>query len=416
MITQVERAMARREATPAIRGYLYQFDAMISAILHLSDGQKLVVEGIEDFDVLGCEESDMVQCKYYESQSLTPSTLRDAIFPMLKGFASMDEATRNRTRYHLYGHFKGSTPSNRTYLPQDLKQLLIKEKREVLASGEKVTHRVDMRKELGLTDDALELFSSNFELHICSEYLEHKGRVIDELRDAFRVSRTEAEAFLYPSALTAVSALAAEHDRPKRETSKASFMRALRPSRALYSAWVLREKGEQEYCSYIRKNHLAEYNVDTMERFFVIELGPDVTKQELLGLVHDLRWKWSSHSVKRKPTCERYAPYIYFRSLDNEQLRMLKQSLYHDDIRFVDGYPFRGASFSTEHLCQPQTKENQISLRFISTPCELRCALEDVRGQRIIYEFFLQKPMFSEPSCQHVAVPVTSVMMVKQMI
>jgi hypothetical protein len=41
-----------REATASIRGYLYQFDATIKAILSLKDDQALTVEDIEDFDIV----------------------------------------------------------------------------------------------------------------------------------------------------------------------------------------------------------------------------------------------------------------------------------------------------------------------------------------------------------------------------
>lgn len=57
MTTQTEN----RDASATIRGYLYQFDATISAIVTLGVQDILTVEGIEDFDIDRGQLSDLFQ-------------------------------------------------------------------------------------------------------------------------------------------------------------------------------------------------------------------------------------------------------------------------------------------------------------------------------------------------------------------
>ena len=99
-----------RDATATIRGYMYQFDATILAILRLVGNKPLDVESIEDFDIGGDDPTDLFQCKYYAAQRFTPAQLRDAILPMLKGFLGLNAKARKKRSFHLYGYYKDSTP------------------------------------------------------------------------------------------------------------------------------------------------------------------------------------------------------------------------------------------------------------------------------------------------------------------
>ncbi|NJM13106.1 MAG: hypothetical protein HC889_15690, partial [Synechococcaceae cyanobacterium SM1_2_3] len=118
-----------REACATIRGYNYQFDATITAILGLSGEDTLVIEGLEDFDINRSNSSDLFQCKYYAAQKLTNSVLRDAVLPMLKDFVSRDRKNGFDRIYHLYGYFKESTLTQETITPETLKKCLVTKER-----------------------------------------------------------------------------------------------------------------------------------------------------------------------------------------------------------------------------------------------------------------------------------------------
>lgn len=406
-----------REATATIRGYLYQFDATVLAILGLKNNDILTIEGIEDFDVECGDLSNLFQCKYYAAQRLTPATIRDAILPMLKGFISVDKPSHSELRYHLYGYFKDTQPGEKRLNSVELKKSLIRRERITPPSGEARTEVIDIQEEIGASDEDIERFVQRLTIHTCTEYDEHKKDVVHALQTEFRVSRDEAEQYLYPTAFTLVSGLAANPDRKARQISRKLFFQQVQPSRALYNAWTLREKGEVAYCSSIRRKYFSDQNIDAVHRFFVIETLPETTDADLLFLLRTLQRKWSSHRTRRKPNAERYAPYIYFNSLPPERLVALKQILHKDGTIFVDGYPFLGAEFSVNHLSTPQTYENQISLRLVSSEDDLRQSLEGVHGMRSIYEFFVNTRIGAFPSAQQVVIiPVTSMSMVTQIV
>lgn len=405
-----------REATAAIRGYIYQFDATISSILDLDDTGELTVEGIEDFDIECGNLCDYFQCKYYAASRLTPATIRDAILPMLQRFLSLDEPSRKRRRYHLYGYFKDSSPGDTTLTAAELKRSLVRRERRKLPSGKMKTILINVQTEIGATESDIKLFSRHLTVHVCDEYEQHKKEVVEALKKAFCVSQFEAEGYLYPSALTLVSRLAVAATRSARKINRAAFVNRLRPSRALFNTWALREKGQDVFCRTIRRKHFSVTNIDAVHRLFVIETPAEATNAELLAFIHSLRSKWSSHRVRRKPDAERYAPYIYFRSLSDDRLVALKATLHQEGVSFVDGYAFLGASFSPGHLRSPQSYENQISLRFINSASDLSESLQQLRGARSVYEFFVDSPITNNITCQHVIIPITSISMISQMI
>ncbi len=137
-MTESDALEALREATATIRGYIYQFDASILAVLAATDGQDVTVEGVEDFDILSSDTDTYGQVKYYEAQKLTGSTLRDAIVPMLEGYLRYPAEVRSRKRYILYGHFKQAAETAPTILLADLQRILVQRPYKVDdATGEK---------------------------------------------------------------------------------------------------------------------------------------------------------------------------------------------------------------------------------------------------------------------------------------
>ncbi|MGA2623370.1 MAG: DUF4297 family anti-phage-associated protein [Bacteroidota bacterium] len=405
-----------REATATVRGYLYQFDATICSIVQLNEQDTLTIEGIEDYDVGRINLSELFQCKYYSSQRLTNATIRDAILPMIRGFVSLDAAARAQRRFHLYGYFKDSSPGEKTLTSGELKQILVRRQRAGSSSESREMEMIDVQSELRASDDDVAAFAGLLTIHICEEYDAHRLKTVHALRKHFGVTQLEAEAFLYPSALTFVSSLAANPDRVARQISKANFTKEVNPSRSLYNAWTLREKGATGYCAGLRRTQFSAQNVDAMHRFFVVEALEDSSDNELLTLCHVLRKKWSSHGVRRKPDSERYLPFIYFKGLPPERLVKIKSSLQRDGVSFVDGYPFLGADFNIEQLCSHQTFQNQISLRILHSDEALRQSIASVKGRRCVYEFFFEKPILSVQLCSHVSMPVTSISMISNIV
>jgi hypothetical protein len=404
-----------RDACATIQGYLYQFDATILSILDLQDNDSVTVEGIEDFDVFRKNISELFQCKYYEAARLTRSTMRDAILPMIKGFLRLNSKERATRRFHLYGYFKDSVPEEKTLSGDEIKKSLIR-KKHTTRSGTSHLDVIDVQKEIGATDQDILHFSTQLTIHITEEYSGHKRKVIEALKKCCKTTLHEAEGFLYPSARTIISSIAAAKDPAARQLTKAAFISLITPSRALYNAWSLRELGEKTYCASLRTHYFSQRNIDAAHRIFVIDSALATTNAELLSICYALHRKWSSHRFRRKPDSERYVPFVFFRGLPADRLVAMKTLLQDEGVRFVDGYAFLGSTFSVEQLCIQQTYSNQLSLRIVTSAEDLASTVETIKGRRLIYDFFGDKPMNGSGNCTLISIPVTSVSMIDNII
>ena len=405
-----------RDATAAIRGYLYQFDATIRAILRLPAEEHLDVEGLEDFDIAGDDRTDLFQCKYHAAKRLTPAELRDAVLPMLKGHLTLDAPARKKRRYHLYGHFMDASHGESHATLKLLKDALVQKRRVPRADGQFQTETINLQTQLGASDADLRDFARKLTIHIGKEYEKHKQETVAALKDEMATTIVEAIEHLYPSALSLVASLATGASRTKRRTTKAEFCSQLMPSRTLFSAWLLREMGDSAFCRDMRKRYFSRQNVDATHRFFIVDCTYPVAERDLLSFLHALRGKWSSHTVRRKPDTERYAPYIYLRGLSDNTLIALKSSLQREGIRFVDGFAFAGASFNVEQVASRQTCSNKVSLRFLNREEDMIATLSSVNGQRVIYEFFLDAPLVVDVGVRYIALPVNSIPMIEHII
>jgi hypothetical protein len=114
--------MADRTAVDTIKGYFYQFDYAIHALLSLTTGTDTVtVEGIEDVDLKTATEETAVQCKYYAKTEHNHSVIGKPIRFMLNHFKEVKNGTKKKINYKFYGHFESgqnklSLPINRDFL------------------------------------------------------------------------------------------------------------------------------------------------------------------------------------------------------------------------------------------------------------------------------------------------------------
>lgn len=416
-MTEVDPIEAQREATATIRGYVYQFDASILAVLGAGAGAKVTVEGVEDFDILSSDTDVYGQVKYYEAQKLTDSTLRDAILPMIRGLLRVPTEVRKRRHYMLYGHFKQAPAAAPVFALADLKRILVERPYKTDAkTGARARVEVNLQTELGASDQDLADFCGCFSVELSQSYDAHREAVVAALRDALDVSLAEAKAFLYPSALTAMAALSTGRSKPERTTTRAAFLQQIRPNIALYSAWALREESESFYCKQIRDLHFARLNIDSRDRFFVITLPDADGMDELHVLVQHIIGRWSSHRINAKPAKERYAPFFYCPALDADALAELKRRVVGDGHKITDGFAFQGADFSTEHLMLPQTRDYRVSARFVADGVQFAAALAAARTQRLIVQLHAGDAHPVDPAVQQIAIPIRSAGMARKIV
>lgn len=416
-MTETDALEALREATATIRGYVYQFDASILAVLAATAEQNVTVEGVEDFDVLSNDTDTYGQVKYYEAQKLTDSTLRDAIVPMIEGFLRYPADVRKRKRYILYGHFKQAPEDAPAISLADLQRILIQRPYKVDGrTGEKARTVVNLQTKLGASDPDLVAFSDQFTVKLSEPFDEHRLRVIAELRKALGVTKIEAESFSYPSALSVMAGLSGSRAKLDRTTTRKAFLQKIIPKLALYSTWALRMEGENAYCRKIRQLHFARLNIDSHDRFFVISLPDTDGIEELHGLVQHVIGRWSSHKINAKPNRERYAPIFFLPDLDPLTLAQLKLRLVDDNHKISDGYAFNGAPFTPEHLMLAQTRQYPVSARFVMDHDQFKAALAASKRGRLIVQLHAAEPHLFDPAIRQITVPIKAAGMAKKII
>lgn len=414
--TEAEAAEASREATATIRGYIYQFDASILAVLAATAGEAVTVEGVEDFDICSDATDTYGQVKYYEAQKLTDATLRDAILPMIAGFLRYPPETRERKQYVLYGHFKETGDTPPTCNLEYFQRILVRRHYKVQEDQKRFRIEVNLQAELGASDADLREFSERFTIRLSESFDVHRARVVEALRIALCVSGPEAEGFCYPSALATMATLSSATSKTERTTTRGTFLQQVRPKRAIYSAWALREEGENAYCKKIREQHFARLNIESRDRFFVVSLPDADGLADHYSLVQHIISAWSSYRIKRKPAKERYAPFFFFPNLDLDTLAQIKTRLFTNGHRITDGYPFQGASFSIDHLMLAQTPNYPVSARFVADDKQFQAALRAATSARLVIQLHAFDPHDIDPTIEQITIPVRSATMAMKIV
>lgn len=91
-----------RVASDTIKGYLYQFLKSFNEVL-LNPGGTVIVEGeIEDIDVeKSSGDTQAIQCKYFESQNYSISSLLPAILELFLNY-KINKALNKNYKYKLF--------------------------------------------------------------------------------------------------------------------------------------------------------------------------------------------------------------------------------------------------------------------------------------------------------------------------
>jgi len=383
-----------RSAEATIRGFMYQFDATILKILEAKTKESIVVEGIEDVDVLGADRVEAIQCKYYEGTSLTNAVLREIVKPMLRHFKTEVRGIS----YFIYGHFKSTHD-----FPLDDPA---KFKSEVLAYTKKDVAG-NVADDLEITTSKLGEFLKCLNFEYTGSFDEHQAKVATQLEDVLNCSADEISCLYYPNAMSVVESLAVQSNDANRIITKKKFLQRINVKKILYSRWCLEEEGREKFFKKVKKQHFSPLNVLPLNRFLIIEVS-DQTKLSDLKSVLLRVGKSLSTASKGRRTRDRFAPFVCIRNLAGSDFVSLKNKLYGEGHRFVDGFPFRDASFQFCDLLLPQTEENKLAFRFVDEEL-LDDAIGRVTGTKEVYEFFHSQPMKEREDVKHIQIPMKEV-------
>lgn len=380
----------KREATASIRGYFYQLDATLLAILTAELDDKVVIEGVEDFDRYSAGEITYHQVKYYEAQTLTNSVLAEPLYKLFLHFHGLTETERSDRKYILYGHFKEINIQIDGFTSDRFKKIMTYFKVE----KDKSRTQKSLLDELQYSDELINLFCSKFEIRPAKKFSEQHDDVVAKLRANQKVSEVEAIGFHYPRAFDFVATLATNKDYANRVTSLRELQRNLKGIQAVHHSWMLREKKASEYVQYMRKLYFSTQNAAGVIRVFILEVEKNTDHQQITDQVLEIAKKWSSYKSKRTPNADRYSPYVMLRGAQESLTQEVKNSLYDHGVEFVDGHPYLGSPFRADQVRSAQTKERAIAIRLVDDLDQLAEALHGMnRKPRHIYDFFTNEPI-----------------------
>lgn len=397
-----------RSANATIAGYIYQFDYTIKCLLDLSSENDFVdIENIEDIDIHSTTEDAAIQCKYYAGTEYNHSQIAKPICFMLKHFSDVKKGTTQPINYKLYGFYQ----SGQDKLPGIITVDFLKS--HFLTYTEKSV-QYKWHEILGLLDSELEDFLTFLSININAEEdsVQFK-KIISGLKTTFGCDDFEAEHYYYNGALKIISHTAKQNDSSLRRITKKEFLEQIDKKEILFDKWFLKYKGEKAYYTALRKQYFSPINIS--ERFFLIDVGDSFNKAELKDLLHTISQKWSKIS-KRDPNP--FCPYIYIHNVNESDLLELKLELQNDNFNFIDGYPFKGSSFSEKSITQEANNANQIKLKLIDTLPNMDLTLQSHGKTKEIYQFYLNEPFWETRNTftKHIKIQVNDIVSIKEII
>jgi len=410
----------KREATASIRGYFYQLDATLLAILSAELNDDVVIEGIEDFDRYTDEGVIYGQVKYYAEQNLTESVLREPLHKLFVHFCALEDSQRAGRKYLLYGHFSEVKIDIGELSVERFKSVMEYRKEVKTADGKKTYENKSLLEGVSATDELIGAFCKNFSIQISMEFSEHRNLVIETIRKNQGVSAVEVEGFHYPRALDYIARLATKKDHNNRKTTRRNLQEVLKGTQAVHNHWLLREKEATEYAKHMKRLYFSPTNGAGIVRAFFIECDAATDPSVVCDQLRAIGNNWSSARKRRIQNSDRYAPFILLRGADEKLTTQVKNELFDTGTVFVDGFPYRGSPFRSDHVHSLQTQEHQIEIRFVDDEIQLQEVLDGM-GRKLchIYDFFLEGPAtmaMPYPRSRMYSIPVSSISTIKKII
>jgi len=373
--------MKTRQANDIIKGYFYQFNKTIYEIL-LQDNNttKIKIESIEDFDIETDDTYTAIQCKYYSTQTYNHSVIKKAIICMFKHFSNNKSSNLN---YKIYANFKDGQSKLHNPIELDFFKdnfLTYKE--------EGIIHKV--YEELNLNDTEIKMFMEKIDIDInatdydsleldIKELLKKELNIADDLIDLH-----------FMKAGSIIKNIAIKENEDERMITKQRFIDLLMDINVILDKWYITKIGKEKYYSLIRKKYFSKHNISPYERFFIIECPENIQISTLKKITNAISDKWSKLS-KRTP--QPFCPYIVFVNLSENNLLLLKQSLYNDDFKFIDGYDFKGAKFSAKSIIQEANYKNNIKIKIFNLE-EIENVLDILQNTKEIYQFYINNKVY----------------------
>lgn len=373
--------MKDRQANDKIKGYFYQFNKTIYEILSQNNQKtKITVEGIEDVDIETDDTYTAIQCKYYSTQTYNHSVIKKAIICMFNHFSNNKSSN---LKYKIYANFK----DGQSKLPNPIQLKFFKD--NFLTYKEKdIIHKV--YEELNLNDTEIKVFMGKLDIDINAlDYNSLEINIKKLLKQELNITDDLIELY-FIKAGSIIKNVAIKDNEDERIITKQQFIDLLMDINIILDKWYINKIGKENYYSLLRKKYFSKHNISPYERFFIIECPENIQISTLKKITNTISDKWSKLS-KRTP--QPFCPYIVFVNLSEDNLLLLKQSLYNDNFKFIDGYDFKGAKFSAESIIQEANYKNNIKIKIFDLE-EIDNVLYIIKNTKEIYQFYINNKVY----------------------
>ena len=408
--------MKDRNAVSTLKGYFYQFDFSILQLLSLASmTDKVTIEGIEDVDITTIDNKLAIQCKYYEGTEYNHSEISEAIKFLLMDFAERKNNGSKKIKYMLYGYYS----KGKEKLPDVIDVSFLKSKFLTHRRKEKNTDKFVIVKEyelLELTDKDLEEFLELVKIDINAKRLEQQLEdIYEKIRTIFECTAFEAEHYYYNSALKIIKNISIHKEISEREISKRDFLSEIDNREILFNQWFYLYRTQKEIFRKIRKEFFTALNIAPFERFFLLDVDQrDFDIVVIKDLIYLIIKKWAK-CMQREP--HPFCPYLYLHNISYEQLAVLKNELYKENVNFSDGFPFLGADFYANTLALPVNHKNMLQIKIINEMDMINSVIESVRNRIEIYQFYKEKVFYkSVGNVKHIKIQIEKLENIKEII
>lgn len=394
-----------RSASATIKGYLFQFDATMLAILDCTDNSPIRVEGVEDFDVVANGWTQCVQCKYYEGTELSKQVLREVVVPMLRRLKDVGSADRSRWGFSLYGHFKNKPPHAVMNLTEEEIFDALQTYKVVKGMPRQA---VNIAEEEGFDKELIAAFARTFKIHFVSDFEEHRSQVISRLRATLDASESAVREIHYPAALYYVANVAARPVATNRISTRPEFLLAARPTPAAVNSLLLHAFGQQRYCSAMRKRHFSAFNREPVHYVFLINYQPGGAVEDLVSALKIIANKYSRIRSKRTPENEKLVPVVVLVGMPEGMVLEVKKILFSRNIFFNDGFGFYGSEFDPKVALGSSTSSGCSNFALLHSVGQLDAVRALGNPMTPIYQFSSNAGESVEVSGNVVEIPVGS--------
>jgi len=248
-----------RTAESTIKGFLYQFQKTIKAILESSYEDTVTVEGIvEDVDVSHADGSTTaIQCKYHESvEVFSTSLIYKPLLQMAANYSSNPEAN---ITYRLFIHVQNQPNTTRNITETELNSALASTNIKLQPTINRISEDFDK-------DDFLTKLTLEF-----GESIDNLSISIKALLAEIEIQNSDVENILYPNSINHIARVSCGDTPESREINRQDFENLLSTSNSTaISKWTLALNTKKQLLKSKRKQLSQYLSLNSRERYFYL--------------------------------------------------------------------------------------------------------------------------------------------------